>query len=115
MEATMIRHITLTLISLLATAAFACEKTGATERQPEVQANEQVAQAKNEVTQRMQSAQATDKDIAAARADFEKNREDYRHARAIDLNDLDKRIADLESKEKTPKHGPRQMSGRICR
>ena len=100
----MIRPIALTLTGLLAAGSFGCDKAGAAERQREEQANQQVAQAKNEATQRTQGAQAAaDKDIAAARADFEKSREDYRHARAADLTDLDKKIGDLEAKEKLAK------------
>jgi hypothetical protein len=104
MEATMIRYDALTLMGLLIATSIACEKPGATERQREEQANHQVAQAKQEANQQTQAAQQTaDKDIAAARADFEKTREDYRHARAVDLSDLDKKLSELEAKEKTAK------------
>jgi hypothetical protein len=96
----MIRRIApLTLTALLAATSIACEKPGATERQKEEQANQQLAQARNEATQRTESAQAAaTKDINVARADFEKSREDYRHARMVDLSDLDKKVADLEGK-----------------
>lgn len=100
----MMRTTVPTLIGLLIATSLACEKPGATEKQREEQATQQAAQAKQEATQHAQAAQVTaDKDIASARADFEKTREDYRHTRALDLSDLDKKIADLETKEKTAK------------
>jgi hypothetical protein len=102
MEKTMTRYTALALIGLVSATTVACEKPGAMERQREDQAKEQLSQAKGESAQRMQAAQAAaEKDIVAARADFEKTREDYRRARAADLSDLDKKIAELEAKEKT--------------
>jgi hypothetical protein len=99
----MIRHIPpLTLTALLALSSIACEKPGATERQKEQQANEQAAQARNEANEQMQTAQGkADKEIAAARADFEKAREDYRHAQTLNLSDIDRKIAALDAKDKT--------------
>jgi hypothetical protein len=99
----MVCHITsFTAITLLAASLVACEKPGVTEQQKETKANEQAAAARNEAEQKTQGAQATaDKDIAAARADFAKAREDYMHSRRIDLEDLDRKIAELEAKEKT--------------
>lgn len=94
----MIRHIAPTLTGLLAATFACCDKGGATERQREGQANGQLAQARNEASQWTLSAQAA-ANIAAARADFEKTREAYRHARAADLTDLDKKIAEREAKE----------------
>jgi hypothetical protein len=100
----MIRPIALTLTGLLAAASLGCDKAGATERQREEQANQQLEQARNEASQRTLSAQAAaEKDIAAARAEFEKRREAYRHDRANDLTDIDKRIADLDAKETVSK------------
>ena len=100
----MIRYQGLTLVGLLIATSLACQKPGAAERQREEEATKQVTQAKQEATQREQAAQAAaDKDIATARADFEKTREDYRHTRAVELSDLDKKIAELETKEKTAK------------
>ena len=100
----MIRHNALTLTAFLVASQFACDKPGVAEMQREQQANEQLAQAKNEAAQRTQVAQAeADKDIAAARAEFEKNRQDYVQARTADLADLDNRVAALEAKEKKAK------------
>jgi hypothetical protein len=97
----MIRHIApLTLIALF--SFVACDKPGATEQQKEDKASERAANARSEAEQQAQSAQAVAaKDIAAARAEFEKNREDYRHSRRVDLADLDKKIVDLEADTRT--------------
>jgi hypothetical protein len=97
------RHIVpFTVVTLLSALLFACDKPGATERQKEGTANEQAANARNEAMQKAQSAQASaEKDIAAAQAQFEKSREEYGHARRMDLADLDKKVADLEAEQRT--------------
>ena len=99
----MIRRIaTLTLSALLAASWMACEKSGATERQKEPQANEQAPQTPNPAAESMQNAQAkADKGMAEARANFEKTVEDYRHARNSDLSDLDRKVADIQAKADT--------------
>jgi vacuolar-type H+-ATPase subunit H len=99
----MIRHIaTLALGSLIAVGSFACDPPGATEKQREDKAMEQAAQARNTANQNAENAQAqANKDIAAARTDFERTREDYRHDRTTDVTRIDKRIADLDAKERT--------------
>jgi hypothetical protein len=99
----MIRQIaSLTLGTLLVSGMIACEKPGTTERQREDKATEQAVEARNEANQNVANAQAkSDKDIAAARTQFERAREDYRHSRTADLTRLDKKIADLDSKDRT--------------
>jgi vacuolar-type H+-ATPase subunit H len=99
----MIRHIaSLTLGTLLISGFIACDKPGATEKQREDKATEQAGEARNEANQNVENAQAkADKDIAAARTDFERTREDYRHSRTTDLTRLDKKIADLDAKART--------------
>ena len=99
----MIRHVaTLTLSALLAASSIACEKPGATERQSDQQTNNANPQGNNEVNEKMQNAQSNaDKELAGARNDFDKTREDYRHSRTVDLNEIDSKIADLDAKEKT--------------
>ena len=89
----MVRSIaSLSLVALLsAVASVACDKPGATEQQRETKAVDQSENARAEA----------DKNIAAARVDFEKKREDYRHSRFMDLADLDKKIIDLESQART--------------
>jgi hypothetical protein len=95
----MMRYITpLACVALLTASLFACAKPGATERQKEMKASEEAVLAQTEAQQKAQKAQVTaDKDIAAAQAELEKSREDYRHARRLDLADLDQRIAGLEA------------------
>jgi hypothetical protein len=99
----MIRHIApWTFVALLSASLFACDKPGATEQQKEDKAVERATNARNEAEQQAQGAQAAAaKDVAAARAEFEKKREDYRHTRRSDLADLDKKIADLEADART--------------
>ena len=97
------RHaIPFALVALLSASLFACDKPGATEQQKEDKANEQAANARNEAMQKAESAQASaQKDIAAAQVQFEKSREDYRHSRRIDLADVDKKVVDLETEQRT--------------
>lgn len=99
----MIRYVGPSMLTLLLSASsFACDKPGVTELQQEEKANQRAAQAQAAASEQAQNAQeAADNDIAGARASFEKTREDYRHSRTVDLNDLDKKVADLEAKTKT--------------
>ncbi|HEY4105853.1 MAG TPA: hypothetical protein VGM44_18260 [Polyangiaceae bacterium] len=91
--------------SLLLALGIGCNKA-ADEQQKAVnaqnQANEKIIQANQEADQKANAAQAeADKKIAAAQADFLKLREDYRHDTTTKLVDLDKKIADLQAKDKT--------------
>jgi hypothetical protein len=99
----MTRHIaSLSTIALLSGLFIACDKPGVAEQQQESKASEQASKAKNEAEQQAQTAQAkAERDIAKARADFDKSREDYLHGRRLDLDDFDKRLAELEAKAKT--------------
>src|SRR4030088_3062984 len=99
----MSRHIaSLSAMALLSGLYLACDKPGVAEQQQESKASEQAAKAKNEAEQQAQSAQAkAERDIAKARDDFDKSREDYLHGRRLDLDDLDKKIAELEAKATT--------------
>ena len=99
----MIRHIaSLGLAVALAVPVCACDKPGATEQQREDKAAQQAAQAQNEANQNAANAQANaNRDIAAARSDFERSREDYRHMRSDDLAEIDRKIADLDAKDRT--------------
>ena len=101
----MIRHIALTLTAFAFAASLACDKPGVAERQREDPPSEQPPQTTNVAAQRSQGAPTTtaDNDMSGVRTDFEKNREDYVHARDADLVDLDKTIAALEAKEKAAK------------
>lgn len=88
-------------LGLVLALASGCNKA-ADEQQKAVnaqaQANDKIVQANQDAV----NAQAeADKKIAEAQANFLKMREDYRHETTTNLVDLDKKIADLEAKEKT--------------
>jgi hypothetical protein len=92
------RMKSVTLVALLAASSLACSKTGVTERQKEINANEQAKTITSEAQQQYQGAYSSaEKTMSAARAEFETTRENYLHARRLDLIDLDRRIADLEA------------------
>ncbi len=91
--------------SLVLALASGCDKA-ADEQKKAVDAqntaNDKIVQANQEADQKANQAQAdADKKIAEAQASFLKMREDYRHTTTENLVDLDKKIADLEAKEKT--------------
>jgi hypothetical protein len=93
------------IASLVLALASGCNKA-ADEQQKAVNAqttaNDKIVEANKEADQKANSAQAdADKKIAEAQASFLKMREDYRHETTTNLVDLDKKIADLEAKEKT--------------
>ena len=102
----MSRHTLLCLALAAAPLAVACDKSG-TDAQAEVnaaqnKANAQIAQANEQVTTTGAQAQSeADKKIITAQADFAKTREDYRHTVQSNVDDLTKRLADLEVKAKT--------------
>jgi hypothetical protein len=101
----MIRSSLIVCGSLVLALASGCNKA-ADEQQKAVnaqnQANDKIVQANQEADQKANSAQAdADKKIAEAQASFLKMREDYRHETTTNLVDLDKKIADLEAKQKT--------------
>lgn len=92
----------------LATAllALGCDNSGAAAQekvnQAQMDADKASAQARADAEAKSKSAQAdADKKIVAVQADFAKSREDYRHAVQIDLDALDKKLGDLETKSKT--------------
>ena len=93
----------LTLAGLLSASVLACnDKPGAREQTAEGRANKQAEETQAEAARKIAAAQAeADLKIATARADFEKAREDYRHSRQADLDDLNRKVSDLESKDRT--------------
>jgi hypothetical protein len=99
----------------LCACALACEQPGQTERQKETKAAEQAMSARTEAEQNAQNAQAAaDKQIAAARTDFAKAREDYLHGRRQDLIKLDGEVFDLESKARTAKNAKTKADLDAC-
>jgi hypothetical protein len=102
----MIRFTTATACAALSLAfAIGCNKALDEQHQADkarVEADEKVADANREATDKINAARAeADKKVADAQADFLKLREDYRHSVNNDLVSIDKNIADLEAKAKT--------------
>jgi septal ring factor EnvC (AmiA/AmiB activator) len=80
----------------------ACDKPGVEEQQKEQKAAQDNADQQNRAARESASAQADmNQKVASAQADFDKTRENYRHDRQSDLDDLDAKIAKLESNERT--------------
>lgn len=80
----------------------ACDKPGVTEQQKEQKAAEDNADQQGRAARESASAQADmNQKVASAQADFEHAREDYRHSRQTDLDDVDAKIAKLEVKDTT--------------
>src|ERR1051325_192706 len=70
----------------------------------QTEADQKIAEANRQANERITEAKAeADKKTAEAQAAFTKLREDYRHQVTTNLADLDKKIADLESKSMTEK------------
>jgi hypothetical protein len=93
---------TLALTGTLLWSLGCDNKPGVTEQQKETKAAQDNAEAQNRAARESASAQAEmDKKVINAQTDFERAREDYRHERQKDLDDLDVKIADIEAKAKT--------------
>ncbi len=81
---------------------IACDKPGVEEQQKEQKAAQDNADQQNRAARESASAQADmSQKVASAQADFDKTREDYRHSRQTDLDDIDAKIAKLEAKATT--------------
>jgi hypothetical protein len=92
----------LALAALLSASVVACEKTGEKEQKAEGVANRQAEEAQQEAFNKSFAVQAqADQKIAAARLAFEKSREEYRHSRQADLDQLNLKITDLEILDRT--------------
>ncbi len=98
----MARIAALAFAALLSTSVIACEKSGEKEQKAEGVANKQAEEATREAYEKAYAAQAeADQKIAAARAAFERTREEYRHSRQSDLDGMNLTIKNLEIKERT--------------
>ncbi len=93
------------LAALAPLAVLACDKSG-TEAQREadrarVEANKESNQAAAEATTRITGAQIeADRKIAEAEKAFASTRENYRHDVQTKIDDLDKKLVDLDAKAK---------------
>ena len=87
-------HTLRALACCLPLFAFACDKTAG-------DAQKEADKAQAEANTKTTSAQVeADKKIADAKLSFAKTREDYRHDVQTKLDDLDKKIVDLDAKAK---------------
>lgn len=94
MDTKMNRSIVRVMACFLPLMAFACDKSAA-------EAQNEANKAQTEANTKTTSAQVeADKKIADAQHSFAKTREDYRHDVQVKLDDLDKKIADLDAKSK---------------
>jgi hypothetical protein len=76
----------------------ACDQPGVTEQQKVQKAAQTNADQQDRAARESASAQADmNQKVASAQADFEHVREDYRHSKQTDLDDLDAKIAKLEA------------------
>lgn len=98
----MIRYAgTFAVVAALMTNA-ACDKPGVEEQQKEQKAAQDNADQQNRAARESASAQADmNQKVTAAQADFQQAREDYRHSRQTDLDELDSKIAKLEATDVT--------------
>ncbi len=100
-------HTSLATLAAVATLCLAgCDNSGVTAQDKvntaQAEADKAGSDARAEADKKTKSAQAeADKKIAAVQADFAKSREDYRHSVQTNLDDLDKKIAELDAKAKT--------------
>ena len=93
-------------MAIAALGLVACDNPGATAQdktnQAQADADKAAAQARDDAEKKTKSAQAdADKKIADAQADFAKAREDYRHTVQTNLDDVNKKIAELDAKANT--------------
>lgn len=101
----MIRFATSVAVILASTGLMACNKAADEQKKADeahAKAEGKVDEAKREADEKINAARAEeDQKVARAQADFLKMREDFRHEITGDLTSLDRRIADLEAKQKT--------------
>jgi hypothetical protein len=96
-------YAVLALCAPLSLFAFACDKSGSEAQreadQAQAQAQKDESQAQAESTTRITNAQVeANKKVSEAERDFQNTREDYRHSMQSKLDDLDKKISDLDIK-----------------
>ena len=92
----------LALVALLSAPLLACDRPGDKEQNAEGRANLQAQEARDDAARKAAAAQAeADQKIALARIELEKTRDDYRASRQGDVANLNKKLADLEAKDKT--------------
>lgn len=103
----MIRFSTLAGAALAVFITAGCDNAADQQRQAsaaQAEANTKINAAQNAAEETAKAAQAAaNTQIADAKADFMKLREEFRHSMASNLVDLDKKVSDLEAKAMTSK------------
>ena len=95
----MIRYVGTFALAAALTSVAACEKPGVTEQQKEQKAAQDNAEQQQQIAREAASSQAEmNQRVAGAQSDFERTREDYRHSRQTDLDEIDAKISKLEAK-----------------
>jgi hypothetical protein len=98
----MIRYAGTFALTAALLTSVACDKPGVEEQQKEQKAAQDNADQQNRAARESASAQADmSQKVASAQADFDKTRENYRHDRQSDIDDIDAKIAKLEANERT--------------
>jgi len=98
----MIRYAGTFALAAALMASAACDKPGVTEQQKEQKAAQDNADQQDRAARESASAQADmNQKVASAQSDFERTREDYRHSRQTDLDEIDAKIAKLEASATT--------------
>jgi chromosome segregation ATPase len=98
----MIRYAETLALAVALISVAACDKPGVTEQQKEQKASQDNAEQQEHAARELASAQADmNQKVASARSDFEQARENYRHSRQTDLDEIDAKIAKLEAKATT--------------
>jgi hypothetical protein len=87
------------------TGLYGCNKAADEQKKADeahADAQQKVEEANRDASKKIDAARADeDQKVAEAQANFRQMREDYRHKVTGDLTSLDKRITELESKDKT--------------
>jgi chromosome segregation ATPase len=98
----MMRYMGTLALAAALTSIAACDKPGVTEQQKEQQAAQDNAEQQEHAARESASARVEmNEKVASAQSDFERAREDYRHSRQTDLDEIDAKIAKLEAKAAT--------------
>jgi hypothetical protein len=101
-ENNMIRYAGTFALAAALLTSVACDKPGVAEQQKEQKAVQDNAEQQDRAGRESASAQADmNQKVLAAQGDFEHTRENYRHEKQTDLDDIDAKIAKLESKATT--------------
>ena len=98
----MIRNAGMFAVAAALMLATACDKPGVEEQQKEQKAVQDNTDQQGHAARESASAQVDmNQKVTSAQLDFERAREDYRHSRQTDLDEIDAKIAKIEAKDTT--------------